>query len=318
MRTVIYAVLIAIMPAAAAERHADIVRAEQLYAAGDLYGAERLLREILSNPEAAARDPRVAFLHSDLGVIYQDLGRTADAERSYLKARALLEHHRGTPDGEMLWIRSLNNLVSLYLETGRYGPGERIVQELAKLRLPDGPDATRILGNIAGVHMVRGRHKEAETLFQEVYERQMKTGNILEAAVALNNLGTLAMERKDRATAVSRLARAMDLWKEGGVNDHPVYLPTFTNYGYALLEAGDGERAADVLGQALALAKRWHGDRSPVTAQVGMHYAAALSATGRKREAKEIKADAARARSAFAASDPARHTVDVLDFGRRR
>jgi hypothetical protein len=51
-----------------------------------------------------------------------------------------------------------------------------------------------------------------------------------------------------------------------------------------------------------------------VTAQITNRYAAALEASGDKKQAKQIRAEAKEKIAVFAATDRAAHTVDVLDL----
>lgn len=288
--------------------------AQRTYNAGDVRGAERQLLDILANAKKMGYGPfEVALVHSNLGVMYQDVGRARDAERCYLKASALLDADM-TGDARTLWVRTVTNLASLYTENGQIGKAQRLLDRITKAESLSADDAARIQGTVASVDMVRGRKREAEEKFLTLFAYWERTGNPRAAAIIMNNLGVLAIERKDYQTAVERTRRAVELWQQALGPDHPAAVIATANYGSALLVSGRRAEAVDLLRRALEVVRQYPGDATPVMAQMSRLYAAALDANGERKLAKQVRAEAERLGAALSATDPARHTVDVLDF----
>lgn len=296
-----------------------ILKAQELYTAGMLAEAAQELTTLMRSPEAANyTDVQAATAYSNLATVYQDMGRIMDAERAYQRARDLLAERVNDPVCLVLWFRTSNNLASMYMETEQIGKAQRLVDTLVKTELPYGEDVVRFRGSQASLLMVRGRDRDAEKLFNELLEYWQQTKNAKESAVLLNNLGVLAIRRSDWSTAAQRMSQSLDLMEQAVGKEHPAVLTTRANYGYVLLMAGRKQEAAVVLESAFATARRLQGDSTPVKAQLALLYSQALEATGRREEAKSLKAEARRMSSALTATDPTRHTVDILDLSRKR
>lgn len=294
-----------------------ISRADELNRAGDIRGAENALMPVVSSPDLIRKYPEeIALARGNLGALYQDLSRPAEAERQYVKADALLRG-KSTPLSEILRSRISLNLASLFLETGQHGKAERIISELSKRNIEDKNDAARLRGTIGSLHMVRGRYEEARREFLAALEWWNSQNDSMNAAVVLNNLGVLAMEQGDTKVAEAHLSEGVRLWQTMADPDSPASLRGMANYGAALVFNGKGAAAKDILERALGIAKRWHGENTLVTAQVAMLYSAALDTTGSKKEAKRLRTETQRIGAALAAIDPAVHTADILDLARR-
>jgi tetratricopeptide (TPR) repeat protein len=276
--------------------------------AAELLAVEKQLLGLVENPAAAQQDPfRTALVHGNLGGIYSDLGDAQRAERSYLKARSVLEGANRTPEIRTLWARTLNNLASMYLETGQYGKAERVIDLLRTAEVTDEEDRVRIKGTEAGLHRVLGRSREAEEAYLALLRYWEAKNNFREAAIIMNNLGAVSMDRHDPRTAASRFRQSIDLWRRAsGGADLPPSLVAVANYGAALLVTGNKKQARDLLREAMYRAIEWHGNGAPATVQITAMYAAALEATGEKKEARRILAEVKGTSAAFAPTD---HTV---------
>jgi tetratricopeptide (TPR) repeat protein len=283
---------------------AQVSRAQELHASGDFATATEILSNLIQNVDDAKDPPPwLARAYTNLGVISHDQGRFQEAERWHLKARRI-----AIPNSTVQ-LQVLNNLASAYLETAQYGKAERIIDEMSKLDIPPGELAIRTEGAIASLHMARGKNDKAEQMFIRLLAEWEKENKPRDAAVVLNNLGVLALERNDVRTAVSRLRRSYELWQREIGGDHVMFVHTIANYGAALLANRQAAAAEEHLSRALSLAEKWHGPEGRITLQVAAIYAEALKANGRKKEAKSMSDKVARGSSAFRP-----HTVDVLDL----
>jgi tetratricopeptide (TPR) repeat protein len=315
MRFAIYVLFAALIPA---QTLTETPAPADLHKVDDLRSLERQLLELLADADALKNDPlRNAMANSNLGVIYQDLGEHRKSERYYIRARALLESQQSSPEQQTLWARTVSNLASLYVEMGQTGKAERLLDALRKANLPEGDDTARMRGTVAGLYLVRGRARQAEELYLSLLKYWEQKPNYRDAAVVLNNLGVLAFQRNDPRTAVGRFRQAVEYWRRAASEDHPSSITARANYGSALLATGDRTQALEVLKTALTQAKAWHGDTAAITGQITALYAEALEASGEKKEARRKREEAKSIVSALAASDPAAHTVDILDLAPR-
>jgi tetratricopeptide (TPR) repeat protein len=92
-------------PAALAQKAVDLSRAGRHAEAEQLYKRALAIFEKRRGPS----DPLVAFLHNNLGVLYEKSGRYAEAETAHRRALAIREQVPGTAQADV--AESLNNLV---------------------------------------------------------------------------------------------------------------------------------------------------------------------------------------------------------------
>jgi tetratricopeptide (TPR) repeat protein len=317
MRIAMLFVCAALLCGKPADPHEGISRARKLYIAGEIRQAEQELQAVVAGagPDASGKLVAATAWQS-LGILYQDTGKVSAAEAAYEKAIALSD--RTISEGEALRLRALNSLASLYLETERIGEAERTIRLAVAVEPKEPSDAAQLEGMLASLDMVRGRNRDAEQRFLRILGFWEHSGNVREQAVVLNNLGVLALKRNDAVTAASRLGRSVELWQRAAGEDHPISLTARSNHGYALLKSGQSRKAVELLEASLPVARKWYGDDAAVTANLATVLAEALAASGRKYEARRMKAEAERMSSGWAARDPARHTVDIRDLPRGR
>src|SRR5690349_83469 len=94
----------------------QIARAQNHHRRGEMTQAQEILLHLVKNIDGAP--PWLARAYTDLGVICHEQGRTKEAEGWHLKARPLVEPK------SILHFQVLNNLASVYFETGQSGKGE--------------------------------------------------------------------------------------------------------------------------------------------------------------------------------------------------
>jgi tetratricopeptide (TPR) repeat protein len=296
----------------------SIEKAQQLYNSGDLRDAANELLALLGRSEAVEFGGIAnAIAYSQLATVYQDMGRTLDAESMYEKACDLLSPHLADPRSRVLWFLTTSNLATMHLESGQTVKAERLVRMLSTFDMPEGEHTVRFRGTQASLLMVRGRERDAELQFLALLEYWRGQNNDKESAELLNNLGVIAMRRGDWRTAAARLDDSLRLWKRGMGDRHPGVHTASANYGYVLMQAGRNKEAAVFLENALAVARSVQGEATPITPHLLELCAQALRAVGRTREAKSLQTEADRMTSAVTTTDPGRHTVHVSDLVRK-
>jgi tetratricopeptide (TPR) repeat protein len=317
MRLATYLACFILLPAQITRADVKIPAAGEHQGAGEVRAVAQQLVDLLASRAAELSPLETAMANSNLGVIYQDLGDSIRAEHAYLRARAILEPENSRAEYRTLWARTLNNLASMYVETGQYGKAERLVATVEKSEALDQDDAARLRGTMAGLHRVRGRLREAEEGYLSLLAWWEKKGNHREGAIVMNNLGVLSFDRNDPRTAAARFREAVELWRRTGNGEHPASMIATANYGSSLLATGKAREAVELLGKAVSMARHWHGDAAPVTAQITTLWAHALEANGEKTHARKIRTELKNVRS-FVPVNPGQHTVDILDLAEEK
>lgn len=116
----------------------------------------------------------------------------------------------------------------------------------------DSPDA-RVRGiamqNLGSIHAESGQLGAAERAFGESLGNFQQAGYARGEAIALNNLGRLALDSKDPARARSLLERALTLARD--VEDSDLAALASLNLAWALCADGDLDRSQDLVMAAL-------------------------------------------------------------------
>jgi tetratricopeptide (TPR) repeat protein len=289
-----------------------LLRARTSQRAGEYHAARAILMEALSKaPESAA-------LLDALGSIEQDTGNYFEAERSYL--HALSASARTGGDVDRLCI--LNNLGTLYLDTRQYTKGERIRQELEKVRpgaLNSHPTETALLLNVlASLEHARNRGDEAERYYAQSLQILRKAGGPVsaDAAAVENNLGFLHLE-------AGRYEAAENLFRQSiheieialGPDDRALIQP-LVNLAKCEYMSGRPDDAEGLARRAVELSGKIFGTQHPVTATAMLHQAAALRKSGRKAQARGLEKRAKASLKTAPAADLARYTVEARDLAR--
>jgi predicted ATPase/DNA-binding XRE family transcriptional regulator len=106
---------------------------------------------------------------------------------------------------------------------------------------------------------MQGYYESSERYLQESLELAKGMGDRVRAAHAVYGLGALALNRQDLRTARSWLEKALSLYLEAGDNDQMIS-NVRNRLGTLLLIQGDHDRAAAMIEESLALARKL-GDR---------------------------------------------------------
>ncbi len=136
----------------------------EAYQHGDYAEAEKQFGVALNEAEGfGPQDPRLGTSLNNLAVVYEDLGRYAEAEPLYNRALAIREKALG-PDHPRV-ATSLNNLALLYHAQGKYAEAEPLYKRALAIQEkalgPEHPDVATSLENYAALLRETGRSAEA-------------------------------------------------------------------------------------------------------------------------------------------------------------
>ena len=264
----------------------DYVEASLAVAADEPQRALVLFERALTAAFVGGRGELVSQIRAARGRLLSTLGR-GDAARTDMSAA--LAGFEASGDAPSL-ARVLNDLAVEELQRGRLAEGEALLERaLAASREanPGGSGGGVMLGNLAGISMLRGRPDAAAPRCHEAI-RLFRANGSHRLAWALTDCSEIFRDLAQTAEADSALAEAIALL-EGG--------PSEGDLGIALGFRGDADLAAGDLALAVATASRLErtatssGDK-PAQAQADRLRAGLAAAQGDLATARRLLAEA--------------------------
>jgi serine/threonine-protein kinase len=259
---------------------------------GDLAAAEAAVRKALALGALGAEH---AFLlgHAagSLGIAQYVQGRLAEAERSFRESLAAYE--RLTDGRRAANVPPAQGLLALALQgLGRLEEAERLYREsLAGQRARGARDSVfaTTLGNFAGLLEVRGARDEALALQREALDLQVAAygADHPDAAFPRKEVGLLLFARGEREAGLREVRAALETQRRG-LGDHPRVVQTLVQLAELEASAGEPERAAASLREALAMGVRTVGERHFLTNRARAALGLLLLDGGRAAEAVEL------------------------------
>ena len=287
--------------------------AEELWNKGE-YGQTLGILEPLAR-SAGSESPDMGRVWILLGSIYQDLGRLSEAQRAYQSAISLCKGQPGRQREEEV---ALDNLGSLYLETGQLEMSKRLRLKVLRMAQAAGDHAVlaRIYNNLTAI-AVRQRDPDEvrrwlSHAFAEV-ELVPKVGADDLAAIH-SNAGWLSMHDHDYEQASQHYAVALQSLIEQHGTNHPL-----TGWGYVVrgrtraLMGNAGQGLEDVE-MGLAIIEKTVGTDVPVYFAARLAYADTLSAAGSRKEAKAIRSTTKRSIDSFMHSTSSVYAISADAF----
>ena len=177
--------------------------------------------------EAVNLEPRAAYIHNALGVLYNQENKFKEAQKHYEEAHELIPN----------WSYPVGNLGTNYYDQYQYKNAKRYYEE-ALYRYSDSLTAYQNLGAISES---QGKYAEAEALYLKSVNAK---GELL--PITLRNLGSL-YEKK------GNIRKALDYYEQALAKD-PKDVYTYYNYSDLLIEQGiDIQKASRLLTDAINL-----------------------------------------------------------------
>jgi tetratricopeptide (TPR) repeat protein len=268
---------------------------------------------------ALAEVPSSALLLDALGSVEQDMGEYLEAERSYFRALAASTR---TDDQERLV--TLNNLGTLYLETGQYAKGDRVREQLEKVppRTLEGyPAAAATLLNVVGsLEHARNRDDQAESYYARSLQFfQQAYGTVsIDAAIVKNNLGSLRLEAGQYESAADLFRQAITEIEVASSPENPAIVRPLLNLARCENMDGHPKQAEPLARRAAELSVRIFGEGHPVAAAAMLEEATALRHLGRKGLARPLEKRAKACLRINSAVNLTGYTVNMGDLARAK
>jgi len=294
--------------------------AANLRQAGRFAEAAAVLQEAVRVAGQTGQDAaHAACARNNLGVIYDELGRSCEAEHEYRRALALLERAGGSKTSN--YAIGLAALAAHYADLGRMAEAERQLREsiaiftssmqTSNVGLATARDA------LAVVMARTGRYREAESLeIQAVEGFEKQPAEAERLGIALNNLGSLRRQQGRNLEAAKLFRQALAIVERALGTDHPRLLTVLNNLAVAESGTGGGDEADAVFCRALTIAQSRLGPAHPTYGRILVNYAGFLRERGEKSRAKRLEAEGRAVLTEFARRQGTALTVDVSALGR--
>lgn len=208
---------------------------------GDLDGAARSLRDASSIAAAGGHDHVAASIEATLGLVVAQLG---DLDQALGLFEAAEPRVRGAD-----LDRLLSNLGAVLFWRGDLGRAATTLERAAR-RIAEGDSVAiaKVKTNLGAVLAQLGRYDDAERHLLDVVALRDLSGPEVFVAVAVQNLGFLALLRGDVPTALSQLTDAEEMFVAAGADS---FLPqVWADQAAAMADAMLLDDAAELLGQA--------------------------------------------------------------------
>jgi tetratricopeptide (TPR) repeat protein len=199
--------------------------------------------------------PDTATALNTLGIVCKYAGRFAEGEAVYRRALVIVEAMSGpaSADAASVW----HNIGGLAFDAGRYDVAEEPARRAVEIREAalgaEHPAVAADVAALAAVVDALGRNDEAAALYeraQTVFEAT--EGADYDFAVLHNNLGVIAADRGEPATAERHYRTALALKERLLGAEHADVAVTLQNLGVLIGDRGLVERALRIFESSLA------------------------------------------------------------------
>lgn len=199
-------------------------------------------------------ETRTATTLNNLGQVYGDLGRYADALAAYQQVLAIAQQYKLLKQQ----MFTLNNIGTLYEVKGEYAKALEALRQALQIAVntKSRPRQAGALDNIANVYNDQGQYPKALDYYQQslALAREIHAPNI--EATALNNIGQLYLNLGNYTEALTFLQQSSELSQKLGVSNSV----DLSNIANVYIAQGRNAQALEKLQQALNLAQT-SGDR---------------------------------------------------------
>lgn len=284
-----------------------LARSQALQTQRQFPEAEAMLRQFLTTGNILPTN-KILVLNA-LGALMTALDRCDEAESNFQRALYLAEHNPEIVPLALVRIRF--NLVGLYIENRRYGKAQILLDKVSEADASEPHERWRLASLRGTLAIVRKDYELGNQIFESHLRNLDPSKPSAELATTLNNLGRIALSRKDYAAASRYLAPAASAWHASSDARQSSLARTLVNLAVALQHMGDNDGAQESVKEALNIARTQLGDNHPATTGIYDVCADVLAKIGSKREARELKRTAQRIRQQTPSQFPAGAVVDI-------
>ena len=201
------------------------------------------------------RDNSMEWIYNDLGNLYRDQGKLAEAEQMYQRALQGTEKALGAE--HMSTLSTVNNLGILYRDQGKLAEAEQMYQRaLQGIEKALGAEHTSTLdtvNNLGILYQSQGKLADAEQMYQRALQGKEKALGAEHTSTldTVNNLGALYQDQGKLAEAEQMYQRALQGREKALGAEHMSTLSTVNNLGTLYQNQGKLAEAEQMYQRAL-------------------------------------------------------------------
>ena len=247
--------------------------AKALQAQGKYAEAEQLLKKVMVSDieEFGKRSTQAALDANELGLLYRQQNRCADARASFSQALEILEKNKKSQPLDL--VATMNNLSLLCQDDGDYKESETWLNKALTLSEKSvgasSASTASCLENLARLYAVQGKFSEAKPLMErslEIKEKSLGLGNI-SLANELSDLGKLYEQHGNSAEAEAYLKRGLSLRERELGKDHVDTAVSLLDLASFYLQEERYSEAIDFGQRAVLIREKSLGVKSPLLAE---------------------------------------------------
>jgi CHAT domain-containing protein/tetratricopeptide (TPR) repeat protein len=264
------------------------------YSAGDFLAAAPLAEQALAlaRREFGPRDSTTLRSLTDLGVVFQEIGRYREAEQLHREALATRKELLGLSN--FATQTSMNDLAAVLTYQGKYAEAEKMYREvLAEQNKGLGPldkYTLTTLGNLGSLLADEGRLGEAESDLHAAFEkRRLVLGDSdPDSLTSGDTLARLLAEQRRYPEAIELYKFVLERRQRILGPEHPRTLTTQNNLAISLSSAGMRSGAQEMYTEILSGMERALGTNHPDTMNARTNLVVALMDDSRFSEAEPL------------------------------
>lgn len=237
---------------AVAEVESDIARARVFVWSGERGRAVEQARTALQRAETIGHDRTIIRAHLAVGDAALEGGDLDASAEHYEQA---FHAAQGEGDDESA-LDASSALIQIYSDRGELDTADGWAghAEAAFTRLGGHPALElSLLSSLGNLRAEQGRYDEAVRVQERALSLLPDVGDEVRRAKAHNSLGATLYSRGDPRLAVAQFELALALYRAARGPDHPDNTYPMSNLAWVLIELGEGERAAPLVDDALAI-----------------------------------------------------------------
>ena len=260
---------------------------DKFYYSGDYENCLIYSKKSLEKATLTKKDSIISNSLNNLGLLYQTMGRYAEAEPLLLKAVKI----RRNSTYLLSYAVSLNNLALLYHELMDYEQGEYfylLAKETYKKAVGENsPDYAQCLNNLAGLLRECGKIEQSEAMYKEAIDIRKKSlgSDNIAYAETLNNLAALYTGIQDYENAEKYYLISLAIFKKVLGKQHPKVAVLLANLGVNAKNSFEFGKAEEYYKQSLDIFKTKLGNKHPQYLKILVNLARLYTDTGRFKEA---------------------------------
>ncbi len=240
-------------------------RGNSLIDTGNYQSAKTAFETAIADFSQPGFEKQQARCINGLGIALWRMGFYKEAEAKFRKALDMTGQYEGKTCQE--YAATLNNLALMLQLQGSFQEAETLFrQSLAICDATGGRNRADFLSNLAGLFQDQGKYADAEDYYKQALALGKSSGDQVQEAITLNDLGTLYRDMDRYTEAEHVLKRSCDILKAQYGANHSFSAAALANLAQVYSRQGRYSEALPMMKEALAAKEAAVGPTHPMVA----------------------------------------------------